>query len=91
MTKQNYEKPNMEIVMLEDVIKTSGFGNTTVCIPNECPIHGGVCSAVTVIGCNPDNLCSSDSVLCDSFSPTCLTDELGHSNTTLGGIVPHQP
>lgn len=24
MTKQNYEKPNMEIVVLEDVIKTSG-------------------------------------------------------------------
>lgn len=33
MTKQNYEKPNMEIVVLEDVIRTSGVlsNQTTIC------------------------------------------------------------
>ena len=76
MTKQSYEKPNMEIVMLEDVIKTSGGSSngTFFCFPDS----SGCDSA---IGCNPDNLCSSDSLPCGTYSITCKTDGY-HSNGT---------
>ena len=68
MTKQSYEKPNMEIVMLEDVIKTSGGNGNVTCIlvgfcnPDEQPV-----------GCNPDTICGSDhSCFADAIS--CITD-----------------
>ena len=76
MTKQSYEKPNMEIVMLEDMIKTSGGSSNGTF---DCFLDSSVCDSA--IGCNSDNLCSSDSVQCLTFS-TCIIDGNQSNGTT---------
>ena len=74
MTKQSYEKPNMEIVMLEDVIKTSGGSShcTFFCSPDS-----SVCDSAIV--CNPD-FCSSD-ISCAVDGWNCPRDN-GITNQT---------
>ncbi len=72
MTKQNYEKPNMEIVLLEDVIKTSGGCDGVgyscsgdICPDEICASYGGGCSGYIVpcygYGVNNQTL----SIICD--------------------------
>lgn len=62
MTKQNYEKPNMEIVVLEDVIKTSGGFSNSTCAPNSV-----ICSGDTGTGCNSYFVCTSEWSPCSTF------------------------
>ena len=77
MTKQNYEKPNMEIVVIEDVIKTSGGFSNNTCAPNSvicsggdmggCPVDGIFCSGDTGTGCNSYFVCTSEWSPCSTF------------------------
>ena len=75
MTKQNYEKPNMEIVVLEDVIKTSG----------GC--DGVMSSGCTLVDICTDDFtpCTGFSDPCASYS-SCLGDGK-INNSTIGPII----
>ncbi|MBO7338773.1 MAG: hypothetical protein J6U66_01755, partial [Lachnospiraceae bacterium] len=63
MTKQNYAEPNMEIVVIEDVIKTSGGFSNNTCAPNSVICSGGD----TGFGCNPDTICNDTGTGCNSY------------------------
>ena len=79
MTKQNYEKPNMEIVVLEDVIKTSGGpgwgSNATLCMGGD-----------TGTGCNPDTICNDTGTGCNSYS-VCTLEWAPCSAYSIGNVT----
>ena len=77
MTKQNYEKPNMEIVVLEDVIRTSGG------IINQTTICGGDCGGDMVTVCGRDGC--GDAV-CGNDGGSCFVDS-GYGNGSLCSVV----
>ena len=70
MTKQNYEKPNMEIVVLEDMIKTSGGcdGVGYSCNGDICADYAP-CTSYTS-PCTGDSGCLDGYIGNNSFMPT---------------------